>query len=80
MCRTKKCAYCGEPAQGNYNICRDGFGVGPTVELCDECGEEDFPSCEQIWEKIAQPSTEELSYRKPLCAESPKRMKPVLLN
>lgn len=50
------CAFCGQPAQGNCSIHRDGFGVGPEVDLCDACGSESEPTCAEIWEKIAQPS------------------------
>lgn len=46
------CAYCGQPAEGNYSIHRDGFGVGPQVPLCDGHGGGDLPTCEQIWEKL----------------------------
>ncbi|MFA5052815.1 MAG: hypothetical protein WC565_02055 [Parcubacteria group bacterium] len=48
-----KCAYCGGPAQGNYSLHRDGFCVGPEVDLCDNCGSGVTPSCEQIWDQIA---------------------------
>lgn len=49
------CVYCGQPAQGNYSIHRDGFGTGPEVPLCDECGGEEYPTCGEIWEVIAEP-------------------------
>ena len=48
-----KCAYCGDAAQGNFSIHRDGFCMGPQVDLCDNCGSTTSPSCEQIWEHIA---------------------------
>ena len=46
------CAYCGDVAEGNYAIHRDGFGIGPEVPLCDGCGSEETPTCEQIWHRI----------------------------
>lgn len=52
------CAYCGKPAEGNFSIHRDGFGVGPEVELCDACGGYPHPTCEQIWEQIATGESE----------------------
>lgn len=50
------CAYCGRPADGNFTIHRDGYGVGPEVDLCDWCGMYPAPSCEEMWDLIAQPS------------------------
>lgn len=50
------CAFCGGPAEGNYSIHRDGFDVGPEVELCDEHGGHEKPTCEEIWDRIAQPA------------------------
>lgn len=47
------CAFCGKPAEGNYSIHRDAFGVGPEVDLCDAHGSEATPTCEEIWERIA---------------------------
>lgn len=47
------CAFCGEPAEGNYSIHRDGFGVGPEVPLCDACGSEPEPTCGEIWDAIS---------------------------
>jgi hypothetical protein len=49
-----RCAYCGALAEGNYSIDRDGFGVGPTVELCDACGGSEVPTCGDIWARIGQ--------------------------
>ena len=49
-----KCAYCSKPAHGNYSIHRDGFGVGPQVALCDDCGGHLFPTCDAIWERISR--------------------------
>lgn len=57
MTPEKTCAYCGGPAEGNYSIHRDGFGVGPEVDLCDAHGGGELPSCEQIWDRIAQART-----------------------
>jgi hypothetical protein len=51
---TEDCAYCGEPAQGNYAIHRDGFGDGPEVELCDDCAAYPHPTCDEIWALISQ--------------------------
>ena len=48
-----KCAACGRPAEGNASIHRDGFAKGPEVELCDECGMAELPTCEEIWASIA---------------------------
>jgi len=48
-----KCAYCGNAAQGNRSIHRDGLGIGPEVDLCDNCGSGSQPSCDQIWDRIA---------------------------
>ena len=47
------CAYCRKLAQGNFSIHRDDFGVGPEVPLCDECGKDPTPTCEQIWKRIS---------------------------
>lgn len=48
------CAACGKPAQGNAAIHRDGFDRGPEVDLCDECGTHELPTCEQLWWMIAE--------------------------
>lgn len=48
------CAYCGEPAEGNYSIHRDGFGQGPEVPICDAHGGSEDPSCHLIWIEIAE--------------------------
>lgn len=60
------CAFCGHPAEGNYSIHRDGFGVGPEVDLCDGHGSHETPTEAEIWERIAQPSTDEFAYRRKL--------------
>lgn len=49
-----ECAACGEPVSGNYAIHRDGFGEGPEVDICDDCGSGPMPSCEELWEMIAE--------------------------
>lgn len=46
------CVYCGKPAEGNYSVHRDGFGVGPEVPLCDACGEGLQPTLDEIWARI----------------------------
>lgn len=55
----ERCAYCnriiGTEEKINYRIHRDGFGVGPEVPLCDEHGSGMFPTCEEIWDRIAHP-------------------------
>ena len=52
---TMHCAYCGGVSEGNYAVHRDGFGVGPEVELCDICGGSRFPTLSEIWAKISRP-------------------------
>ena len=49
------CAFCDEPAEGNYAVHRDGFGEGPEVDLCNACGSKTTPTLETIWARIAQP-------------------------
>lgn len=58
------CAYCGKPAEGNSAIHRDGFGVGPEVDLCDACGLGELPSCPEIWDRIAVPSDNPWAHRR----------------
>lgn len=48
-----ECAACGKPAEGNASVHRDGFDVGPEVELCDDCGLGELPTLETIWAQIA---------------------------
>ena len=50
------CAYCFAVIKGevHFAIHRDGFGVGPEVPLCVECGSHLTPTCEDIWSKIAR--------------------------
>lgn len=52
----KMCAFCGVAAEGNFSIDRDGFGVGPTVDLCDACGGSEEPTCGDIWARIGRGS------------------------
>ena len=56
--------YCRAVAEGNCSIHRDGFGVGPTVDLCDACGSGPIPSARDIWERIAKPARGSLAYRR----------------
>lgn len=58
------CAFCGSPAEGEFAIHRDGFGVGPEVDLCNACGGEPEPTCEEIWNAIAEPSDDQLAHRR----------------
>jgi hypothetical protein len=55
--RSDRCAYCGELAEGNFSIHRDGFSEGPEVQLCDRCGGHTDPSLPEIWSRISQAST-----------------------
>jgi hypothetical protein len=48
------CAACGAPAVGNHAMHRDGFCKGPEVEICDACGEEEHPTLDELWSKIAE--------------------------
>lgn len=48
------CAFCGEPAEGNYTVHRDGFGEGPEVPLCDADGSQSEPTLDEIWDRIAR--------------------------
>jgi len=50
----KKCSFCAKPAEGNYSIHRDGFGLGPEVPLCNACGSTPAPSEPLIWARIGQ--------------------------
>jgi hypothetical protein len=47
-----ECAACGQPP-GRATIHRDGFGEGPEVPLCSDCGDHETPSCEELWRRIA---------------------------
>lgn len=58
------CAYCGKPAEGHFAIHRDGYGVGPDVDLCDACGGQSRPTCGEIWARIAQPAVGECAFRR----------------
>jgi hypothetical protein len=48
----RRCCYCGDPAQGNFSINRDGIDVGPLLDLCDLCGSSASPTMEMIWERL----------------------------
>jgi hypothetical protein len=48
----RRCCYCGDPAQGNFSINRDGFDRGPLLDLCDRCGSGAMPTMETIWESL----------------------------
>lgn len=72
------CAFCGEPTNGeDYSIHRDGFGVGPEVPLCRTCGASEFPTCADIWSKIAQPADGECAF-KPITKSKASRFKNAL--
>ena len=50
------CAACGarcKPGGTQYAIHRDGFGKGPEVDICKGCGENELPTCEDLWAMIA---------------------------
>jgi NAD-dependent SIR2 family protein deacetylase len=49
------CANCGERFEGEveFAIHRDGFGIGPEVPLCHDCGAYPCPTCAEIWFNIA---------------------------
>lgn len=53
LLRADRCAFCGQPAEGNFSIHRDGFAEGPEVELCNKCGGGQRPTCVEIWEAIS---------------------------
>lgn len=50
------CAACGKPLPWGikFTIHRDGFGEGPEVPLCRACGEHETPTCEELWDRIAE--------------------------
>jgi hypothetical protein len=52
---SSECACCGGDAvMSGCAIHRDGFGEGPEVPLCETCGSEETPTCEEIWQRIAE--------------------------
>ena len=59
------CAACGDAASVGtdreplYTIHRDGFGEGPEVPLCAECGADELPDCPTLWAMIAGRLAEE---------------------
>lgn len=50
------CVYCTAPVEGEveYRIHRDGFGIGPELVLCVDCGSHPTPTCEEIWDRISR--------------------------
>lgn len=52
----RRCAVCRKKTEGEYSIHRDGFGEGPEVPLCNECGSGEPPTCEEIWALIGRGS------------------------
>jgi hypothetical protein len=54
LVRVPPCAACGEPTSGGHSIHRDGYGIGPEVDLCDACGAGENPTCEELWGMIAR--------------------------
>lgn len=48
------CFHCGSRAQGRFAMHRDGFGLGPQLPLCDRCGGNETPTCEEIWARALQ--------------------------
>jgi hypothetical protein len=50
------CAACGHATgldEQRHAIDRDGYGIGPEVPLCCECGAYEFPTCAELWMVIA---------------------------
>lgn len=56
------CAACTKPAEGNFSIHRDGFGIGPEVPLCNGCGASETPTVEELWARIANLTGRRRSY------------------
>lgn len=54
MAGKTECAACGTEIVGEvkYTIHRDDFSEGPQVPLCEPCGADDRPTCEELWEAI----------------------------
>lgn len=48
MSKKTECAACDNEAGTTYGIHRDGFGEGPEVMLCDDCGSGFLPTCEKF--------------------------------
>lgn len=48
----RTCAYCEQPAEGEYSIHAYAVGEGPEVDLCNHCGSGEYPTCDQIWQAI----------------------------
>ena len=50
----RRCAACGSASSGKASIHRDGFGFGPEVWLCHACGCHELPTCDALWDMIAE--------------------------
>ena len=50
----KECWYCGGRSEGEHAIHDTHFMDGPEVPLCNGCGSGASPSCEEIWQRIAE--------------------------
>ncbi len=50
------CAFCGGwiGHQMEWCIHRDGEDEGPLMPLCERCGSNKGPSCEEIWARISR--------------------------
>ena len=50
-----ECANCEKHFEGEveFAIHRYGFGIGPEVSLCHDCGAYPRPTCGEIWFNIA---------------------------
>jgi len=46
------CACCGSRSERQRSIHRDGFGKGPEVWLCNDCGMGELPTLAEIWSRI----------------------------
>lgn len=44
-----RCIYCGAPAEGNYAIHLSRSMTGPEAPLCDAHGQDETPTCDDIW-------------------------------
>lgn len=53
MIQINACVYCGQQAEGNYLIERDGMGSKPALPLCDACGGHQWPTLQDIWARVA---------------------------
>ena len=49
-----QCSFCGQSAEGNHSIHRDGRDEGPLVPLCNECGSVSSGLMEEeIWSRTS---------------------------